>query len=77
MQYGVLGEIDIETNRNVAEVCDGKSAETLIPIITPTLNSIAIIWYDKWKAYNTLLNYGFTHRVNHSEIFVYTPKNII
>ena len=54
MQYGVLGEIDIETNRNVAEVCDGKSAETLIPIITPTLNSIAIIWYDKWKAYNTL-----------------------
>ena len=67
----VFGEIDIETNRVVAEVCDDRSAETLIPIITSTVNSNAIIWSDKWKAYDTLYNYGFTHQtVNHSENFV-------
>ena len=54
----IFGEIDIETNRVVAKVCDYRSAETLIPIITSTVNSNAIIWSDKWKAYDTLNNYG-------------------
>ena len=73
----VFGEIDIETNRVVAEVCDGMSAETLIPIITSTVNSNAIIWSDKWKAYDTLYLYGFTHQTfNHSKNFVHPNAKV-
>ena len=57
----IFGEIDIETNRVVAEVCYDIYAETLIPIITSTVNSNAIIWSNKCKAYDTLDNYGFIH----------------
>ena len=67
----VFGEIDSKTMRVVAEICENRSKEVLIPIICSTVKPNSEIWSDEWKAYNSLSDLGYIHKtVNHSENFV-------
>ena len=70
----VFGEIDTKTMRVVAEICEKRSADVLIPIINDRCSTVkqnSEIWSDQWKAYDSLCNYGFIHKtINHSENFV-------
>lgn len=68
--HWVLGLIEDGSDDLRLEVCPGnvRSAETLIPLIKKHVAEGSIIHTDSWRAYLSLPEHGYIHRiVNHSD----------
>ena len=66
-----LGILEVNTSKIYLELVDDRSAATLVPIIQAHVRVGSTIWSDKWAAYNSLSELGYTHEtVNHIENFV-------
>ena len=72
----VFGGIERERKKNIVLLTNGQKVlqrkkETLIPIIKKYIKPGSVIYSDKWGAYSTLSNHGYTHyQINHSANFV-------